>query len=303
MVWFSRIQGKKSCRYILLLDEPGLSLHAAAQSDLLRFIQEKLAPDYQVIYTTHSPFMIDPRKLNEIRTVFDSQNVKIGSVISDAIQEKDPATIFPLQAALGYDIAQNLFISSKSLIVEGVSDLMYLTAISEELKLQGKVGLDEDITIVPVGGMDKVATFISLLRGQKLCIGCLLDNFTDAKGKQKIDDLIRDKIIKEKNIRYFGEFAQLSTGYADLEDMFMKTEYINLFNKAFAKTYSAIDNSNIVLQDKPILMQINKIIKKDRFNHYLPANEFLKIIDKKSCLSEDTFNKFSLMFSELNKLF
>jgi predicted ATP-dependent endonuclease of OLD family len=303
LVWFSRIQGKKNCRYILLLDEPGLSLHAAAQADLLRFIEEKLAPDYQVIYTTHSPFMIDSKKLNEIRTVFDSQNVKIGSAISNAIQEKDPATIFPLQAALGYDIAQNLFISPKNLIVEGVSDLMYLTAISEELKLQGKTGLSEDITIVPVGGMDKVATFISLLRGQKLHIACLLDNFTDAKGKQKIDDLIREKIIKEKNIRYFGEFANLSSNYADLEDMFLKTEYIDLFNKAFAKTYPTIENSNIVLQDKPILMQINKIINKDRFNHYLPANEFLKIVDKRNCLSEDTFDKFSLMFNEINKLF
>lgn len=59
LVWFSKIQGNTNSKYILLLDEPGLSLHASAQSDLLRFIDEKLAPEYQVIYTTHSPFMID----------------------------------------------------------------------------------------------------------------------------------------------------------------------------------------------------------------------------------------------------
>lgn len=56
LVWFSKIQGKKDTNYILLLDEPGLSLHASAQNDLLRFIEEKLAPEYQVLYTTHSPF-------------------------------------------------------------------------------------------------------------------------------------------------------------------------------------------------------------------------------------------------------
>ena len=88
LVWFSKIQGNKNCDYILLLDEPGLSLHASAQNDLLRFIDEKLAPDYQVIYTTHSPFMIDSLKLNEVRTVYDTQNPRIGSVVSDAIEEK-----------------------------------------------------------------------------------------------------------------------------------------------------------------------------------------------------------------------
>ena len=49
LVWFSKIQGNTDSKYILLLDEPGLSLHASAQSDLLRFIDEKLAPEYQVI--------------------------------------------------------------------------------------------------------------------------------------------------------------------------------------------------------------------------------------------------------------
>jgi len=92
-----------------LLDEPGLSLHAAAQADLLRFIDNELAPNYQVIYTTHSPFMIDSLKLNEVRTVYDNSNKETGSVISDALDEKDSDTLFPLQAALGYSLAQNLF--------------------------------------------------------------------------------------------------------------------------------------------------------------------------------------------------
>lgn len=113
LVWFSKIQGDKNSKYILLLDEPGLSLHASAQNDLLRFIDEKLAPDYQVIYTTHSPFMIDSLKLNEVRTVYDTQNPKVGSVVSDAVQEKDSDTLFPLQAALGYTIAQNLYVSPR----------------------------------------------------------------------------------------------------------------------------------------------------------------------------------------------
>jgi hypothetical protein len=85
--------------------------------------------------------------------------------------------------------------------------------------------------------------------------------------------------------------------------MFEKTEYMDLFNKAFAKSHLKIDTSDINQQDKPILLQIGRAIKKDRFNHYLPANEFLKIVDKRTYLSEATFNKFSSMFEVINKLF
>ena len=154
IVWFSKIQSETG-NYILLLDEPGLNLHASAQNDLLRFIED-LSADYQIVYTTHSPFMISSEKLDRVRTVFDT---KEGTTISETIQEKDPDTLFPLQAALGYDIAQNLFISKYNLLVEGPADLLYLTTISSLLESEGKTFLREDITIVPVGGLDKVTSF------------------------------------------------------------------------------------------------------------------------------------------------
>ncbi|KZZ85602.1 ATP-dependent nuclease [Bacillus sp. SJS] len=209
LVWFSKIQNSEKGKYILLLDEPGLNLHASAQNDLLKFIAEKLSSDYQVIYTTHSPFMIDSAKLNEVRTVFDSMDPKKGSYISDAIEEKDSDTLFPLQAALGYDLAQNLYMSKNNLLVEGPADLLYLTVMSSVLESNGRTGLKENVTIVPVGGLDKVSSFISLLRGSKLNVVCLLDSFTDQKGKRKVEDLIMQRIIKAKNIRFFDDFQIL----------------------------------------------------------------------------------------------
>lgn len=300
-VWFSKIQADKKKKYILLLDEPGLNLHASAQADLLKFMDEVLAKQYQVIYTTHSPFMIDVKKLNEIRTVFDSVDAKEGSRVSDTVQEKDPQTLFPLQAALGYDIAQNLFISPKNLLVEGVSDLMYLSSISAELIAAGRTGLDSDITIVPIGGMDKVASFISLMRGQNLNIVCMLD---DSPQLQRLEDLKKEKIIKNNQILFFGEFAGVTGGKADLEDIFTKDEYLTLFNSAFPQP----KGKGIVIADiknatGKILPQINAIIKQDRFNHYLPANEFLKIIDKPAFLSDATKTKFEEMFKKINKAF
>src|SRR5690606_20777461 len=162
------------------------------------------------------PFMIKSENLNKVRTVLETDK---GSVISDSIQEKDPNTLFPLQAALGYNIAQNLYISPKNLLIEGVSDLMFLQSMSAILESAGKVGLKSDITLVPTGGLEKVATFISLLRSNDLQIVCLLDSFTDAKGKAKLDGLVIQKIINQKNVRFFHEFLD-DRKRADIEDIF-----------------------------------------------------------------------------------
>lgn len=297
LVWFKKIQEDKNSQYILLLDEPGLNLHASAQGDMLKFIED-LSDNYQVLYSTHSPFSIPSDKLERVRTVLETKD---GSIISDSIQEKDPNTLFPLQAALGYDIAQNLFISKRNLLVEGVSDLIIITAISGILEAENRTFLRSDVTIVPTGGLEKVATFISLLRGSKLEIACLLDSYTDQKGKAKLEKMIMSKIIHKSKIRFFDEFLD---GYtrADLEDLFMKEDYLKLFNSAFSE-HSDIKISDLDSKIPTIIQQINKQIGKDRFNHYRPANELVKLGVNKDYFSSQTLDNFEKVFTEMNKQF
>ncbi len=302
IVWFSKIQSAGTKNFILLLDEPGLNLHASAQADLLRFIEEKLANDYQVIYTTHSPFMIESANLARVRTIYDSTDSKIGSTISDVIQEKDPDTLFPLQAALGYDIAQNLYISKNNLLVEGPADLLFLSTLSNILESENRIGLKENITIVPVGGLDKVATFISLLRASNLNIFCLLDSFKNQKGRQKLEDLVKQKIIKEKNIRFYHEFVTTSNGQAEIEDLFEKTEYLDMFNKAFEE-YTDIKIEDLDKSITNIVNQINKAINKEHFNHYRPAYKLVQMGVDASYFAEDTLTRFEIMFKEINQYF
>lgn len=149
-------------------------------------------------------------------------------------------------------------------MVEGVSDLLYLTTISEYLNANKRTSLNEDITIVPTGGLDKVANFISLLRGSKLSIFCLLDSFSDQKSQVRFDSLTIQKIISDKNIKFFHVFLD-NRKKADIEDMFTVDEYLQLFNISLSSTHAEIED---------ILSKINKVIKKNRFNHYLPAKKF-----------------------------
>ncbi|MDX1907387.1 MAG: AAA family ATPase [Bacteroidia bacterium] len=298
LVWFSQIKNDSSSTYILLLDEPGLNLHAKAQADLLRFIED-LGVKYQVIYSTHSPFMIDSRHLDRVRTVVETKN---GSKITDAVYETDERTLFPLQAALGYDIAQNLFISPKNLLLEGPADLIYLTTLSELLKAVGRTGLREDITMVPMGGIDKVPSFISLFRSSNLEIVCLLDSFSETAGRQRLDDMVKHKIIHQKQILFFDEFTGKGLSRADIEDLFEPEEYLKLYNAAFKKE-GQIQSADLDLNLPNILARINKHLGVARFNHYRPASVLNQMNETAAFFSSATLDRFEEVFKKVNGLF
>lgn len=291
LVWFKKLQEDNDRNVIILLDEPGLNLHAKAQDDLLKFIRN-ISQSYQVVYTTHSPFMISSEELNKVRTIkFDEEK---GSVILDSVQQKDPNTLFPLQAALGYDIAQNLFISNKNLIVEGIADLVYLNYMSTLLKEKGRVGLDESITIVPVGGADKVTSFISLLRGNKLNIVCLLDTMSNSNS-QKLYNLITNKLFESKNLCTYE--AIVGKKYADVEDLFSFDDYIQIYNNSY--------NFKLVIDKrtemKKGVIELIESSTNTKFNHYTPAKWLISNPTIK--LSEETLLNFEKVFIKINELF
>ena len=292
LVWFMKIQEDRNSTYILLLDEPGLNLHAKAQNDLLNFLAD-LSNDYQIIFTTHSPFMIETDKLNRVRTVFEQQD---GTLISDSVQEKDPNTLFPLQAALGYYLAQNLFVSKKNLLVEGIADLTYISIISAILEAKGKESLNHNITIVPVGGADKVATFISLMRGNTLEMVCLLDTFTDQSAKKRLENMVTKNIINKNNILFYHNI--LERKFADVEDLFAISDYIKLYNGEFNKNYTEKDFD----EGESILCQLKEKNEGKDFNHYRPANYLAKNVSVIS-LSETTLENFEKLFKMVNSKF
>jgi hypothetical protein len=233
-VWFYQLQQLYGNRLIILLDEPGLSLHAKAQADLLRYINEQLRPSYQVVYTTHSPFMIDPDNLLSARTVEDvvvkdKQNGDeklLGTKVGEKVLSTDPDTVSPLQRALGYEMTQTLFIGRHTLLVEGPSDLLYLRWFSRKLEQAGKAGLDYRWNISVVGGVDRIPGFVSLFRGNGLHIAAVVD--VQQGHKNKIENA--RKSLPDRHLLTMDTYANQKE--ADIEDVLGRGFYVGLVNKA-----------------------------------------------------------------------
>lgn len=277
---------------VILLDEPGVGLHARAQADFLRFIDERLAKRCQVIYTTHSPFMIQPGKLERARVVED-RGRDDGAVISADVLTTDPDTLFPLQGALGYDLAQHLFIGPDNLVVEGTSDLIYLSVLSSHLIEIGKEGLDERWTLTPVGGADLVPTFVALLGRKKLDFTVFVDSRKE--GHQKLQSLADQGFLAKSRIITVGQVLGRKLG--DIEDLFTPEDYLKLYNKAFGKKLKPSDLTGT----DPLVRRIARKEKLNRFDHGKPADIFLRHRDDMlSALSDDTLANFGALFSQIN---
>jgi predicted ATP-dependent endonuclease of OLD family len=276
---------------ILLLDEPGLGLHAAAQGDLLRFIDERLAPDHQVLYSTHSPFLIAPTRLDRVRTVEDVDNE--GTKVSMDVLSTTKDTRFPLQAALGYDLAQTLFLGPDNLVVEGPADYLYFQVIGGHLAALGRTNLNSRWVIVPVGGMDKIPTFVALL-GAQLSVAVVLD--VASGGSQKISSLVERGIIAGEKLLPLTEITK--TPEADIEDLFEQDFYIDLLvaSKTVSVKASQLKGTGRIL--KRIEVAIGS-----KFDHYQPARYFLEnqvaLLPK---LSAATLDRFDELFKRANAL-
>lgn len=283
---FSEFEGKDE-RVVILLDEPGLTLHAKAQRDFLRFIDERLAPAGQVVYTTHSPFMVE--QVERVRIVEDRGGTEGSVTSSDALVVGEDSA-FPLQAALGYDLSQNLFIGENNLLVEGPSDLAYLDSIGRFLREQGRTGLDERWRVLPAGGSSNVPAFVTLL-GRKVSVTVLLDSGTEGVGR--VEAAIRAGRLDGKRLVFVGEV--LGKQHSDIEDLFTPGDYLGLYNEAFGTSHKTA-----ALPQHP-----DRIVKRlealdGKFDHWRPAGSLLRQPGRLGRLSETTLANFESLYVALN---
>jgi len=97
--------------YFFLLDEPGLHLHPSGQKDLTHLLED-LSQKNQLVYTTHSPFMINREHPQRVRVV--NKGEKGTTVDNEAYRENWR----PLRQSIGLTVGDLFFFNNKGLILE-----------------------------------------------------------------------------------------------------------------------------------------------------------------------------------------
>ena len=317
LIWFSQMKANYADKLIVLLDEPGLTLHGKAQKDLLRYIREKLQPDHQVIYTTHSPFMLDIENIFSLRTVEDVVGRKavngnfeeevLGTKVGEKILSGDRDTILPLQGLLGYDITQTLFVGPYVVVVEGSSEWAFMNWFNRKLVVDQRTGLDIRWAIAPAEGASKVTSFITLFKGRGLKIAALLDYHKDQK--KMVKRLDESKLLEDGHLLKTIDFVDQDE--ADVEDLIGWDLYAALVNGALS-----IPDANKLPAAKPgdcgirIVKEVEKRIQLlppgvPEFDHFSAA-QYLNQLSPDAIATlpglDAALDRFEALFKKLNEL-
>lgn len=184
---------------LYLLDEPGVHLHVNAQKELLRFFADLTAERNQIVYSTHSPYMIDNRDILNVRVVQKDENG--GSKIFR--NAYDPAisstskmeTLTPLTEALGVNLKFNLGPSpALNVVTEGICEYMYLKAMMDHLEIPNPP------QIIPSIGAGNISRVVSILIGWGYDYMVLLDydkaGYNEYRKLSKyLGDFVSNKVI------------------------------------------------------------------------------------------------------------
>lgn len=212
---------------ILLLDEPGLHLHPTLQAKLISLFDRIAADGNPVIYSTHLPFLLDGNHLERVRTIHRTGPEPQKTVVSDDVRPSgDRDTLFPLQAAVGYSIAQTLFLGKRSVIIEGITDYWLIKALSHCLATLEQPSLHQDTVLIPAGGTSRLMPLASIMFGTAGVDGrqllVLLDSDKEGlQAKTRTEELFGD----DARILLLGPV--LGTGHATIEDLLPRSDYVS----------------------------------------------------------------------------
>jgi hypothetical protein len=294
-VWFfsfvaalSEVQ--ETDQLIVLLDEPGLGLHAAAQADLLRYIGERLASRHQVVYTTHSPFMVDAAAPRRLRAVEDMDEQ--GTKVREPAAAVHPDTLVPLRAALASRVAAELDLGPDTLLVPSPADLVYLEIMSAYLSEAGRGGLQSRWRLVPAGGLHAIPALAAML-GAPLRAAVLLGR---GGGHPEVTELVSDGLLLPERLVPLTEIT--GSAEAGVEDLFGEAFYLELL----AWSGLPAPRAGELLTSGALVKRIECALGHP-IDRYQPAR-FLLLNQARllPALGRATVNRFARLFEILNQL-
>lgn len=292
VVFFAEAMDKHK-NAILLLDEPGMSLHGLKQRDF-RCTISRLALKNQTIYTTHSPFLVGPDELDIVKVV-ELKNRKEGTKVHTTISSSDPAGLLPLQEAFGYDLAQSLFTQQRNLILEGLTDYWYLDATAQLLRDEKIESLNEKIALVFANSAGKVVYYATILFAHNLKVAALLDS--DAAGDQAAQQENLVHTLGNKNILRTKDFCQ-NIVKAEIEDLLRET-LITIVKSELGKDLKSISDSQ---PNRPIVDIFTNEIPD--FSKYKLAKAYIKWTktNKATSLTANEIENWKQLIKNINKV-
>jgi len=275
--FYLRLNAEQDEINVILIDEPGLYLHAKAQKDVLKVL-ERTSQESQVIFSTHSPYLIDAKRLDRIRLILKDE--KDGTEIENKIhKEADIETLTPIITAIGLDISHSFsIVGKKNVLLEGISDYYFMQALRKYIK-------SNEENLIPCVGAPKIPQIISLLIGWDLEFLTVLDN--DTEGKRIAKELSKKLLVEDNKIIFIAE----KDGFS-IEDLFTHEDF---------NDFVLIENKN---NDTNLLN--SKFIKNKKFDKVLLSKKFFEKVEENQTeikLSQDTINAFKQVFNKISNGF
>ncbi len=262
---------------IILIDEPGLYLHAKAQEDILKELEkisEKSLEKSPVIISTHSPYLIDSQRLDRVRLIVkDDQS---GTRIENKIhKDTDTETLTPIITAIGLDISKGFSIAGKkNVLLEGISDYYFIQALRKDAKIN-------KANFIPCVGAQKIPQLASLLIGWDLEFLVVLDS--DSQGKKIAKELGEKLLIEQDRIIFISERNEFS-----IEDLFTHDDF-NAYVLEETKNDDATTSNSKFLKSK----KLDKVLLAKKFFEKMRHNRL------NGTLSEETIRAFRGVFEKI----
>lgn len=204
--------------FIFLIDEPGIFLHPRGQKDLLLYL-ENLSEFNQLIYTTHSPFMIN--RLNNFRVRVVSKDKDKGTQVDIKPYTHNWKS---LRASLGMMLADSFYYADNNLVVEGPSDRLFLLALLRIFHENNVIKSDLNIlSIVDSGGSANVASMCRIIYSEDRPYVVLIDS--DKSGKRA-----KDTVVKFTSPEKVKEVSEFKTDAITLEDVLPRKYLVQAIN-------------------------------------------------------------------------
>jgi predicted ATP-dependent endonuclease of OLD family len=207
-----------------------------------------------------------------------------------------------LQAALGYQLAQGLFISKRQLIVEGITDYWLVKALNQAFALRKLTTLRDDVVVVPAAGVSKLLPLASMLTGHDVEVAALLDGDEPARreGEKLVVKLLAGD---DRRCLFIGDFV--GTKHAELEDVFPEDEYLSAVREAYPGVdlkFTAAEKSKAGIIDRLQALFERKGL--GRFEKWKPAAVLRdRILDKPDKVPPLVCQRMAKVFEAVNSLF